>query len=159
MTEETTQVSVSRRIAAPAADIFRVLAEPRRHVDLDASRMLRESLFEGAITGAGQVFTMKMHFKQLGDYEMDNHVVAFEPDRRIGWAPVAGRGHPEQGSSWGHRWIFELSPDGPDATVVTEIFDLTGMPEHRRAEVGQGEVWLPGMTKTLERLDALCTGG
>ncbi|MGO1051986.1 SRPBCC family protein [Crossiella sp. CA198] len=159
MTEETKQVSVSRRIAAPAAEIFRVLAEPRRHVELDASRMLREAVFEGALSGVGQVFTMKMHYKHLGDYEMDNHVVVFEPDQRIGWRPVAGHGHPERGSSWGQRWIFELSPDGPDATVVTQIFDLTDMAEQHRASVTHGQTWLPGMTTTLERLDTLCTGG
>ena len=37
---------------------------------------------------------MKMYFSGLGDYEMNNHVVEYELDRRIGWEPEAGRGHP-----------------------------------------------------------------
>ena len=37
---------------------------------------------------------MKMYFTELGEYEMNNHVVEYEPDRRIGWEPEAGRGHP-----------------------------------------------------------------
>jgi hypothetical protein len=28
-----------------------------------------------------------MHFSHLGDYEMNNHVVEYEQDGRIGWEP------------------------------------------------------------------------
>lgn len=41
---------------------------------------------------------MKMYFTELGEYEMNNHVVEYEPDRRIGWEPEAGRGHPNAAS-------------------------------------------------------------
>jgi hypothetical protein len=62
------------------------------------------------------VFTMKMYFPALGDYEMNSHVGEYELDRRIGWEPEAGRGHPgaaagQDGSRWGHRWSYELVPD------------------------------------------------
>jgi hypothetical protein len=46
------------------------------------------------ISGVGDVFVMKMYFTELGEYEMNNHVVEYEPDRRIGSEPEAGRGHP-----------------------------------------------------------------
>jgi hypothetical protein len=64
------------------------------------------------------VFTMKMYVPALGDYEMNNHVVEYELDRRIGWEPEAGRGHADaaagqDGSRWGHRWPYELVPTGP----------------------------------------------
>ena len=49
--------------------------------------MLRESS-GGVISGVGDVFTMKMHNDEMGDYEMANHVVEYEPNRRIGWEPV-----------------------------------------------------------------------
>jgi hypothetical protein len=38
--DEYQPVRVSRRIEAPAADIFRVLADPRRHLEIDGSGML-----------------------------------------------------------------------------------------------------------------------
>ena len=99
---------------------------------------------------------MKMHFSHLGDYEMNNHVVEYEQDRRIGWEPEAGNGHPRKGRSLGHRWSYQLTPDGPGATVVTEIYDWSRAPDEARAGMDNGKVWLEAMTKTLEHLDALC---
>jgi hypothetical protein len=157
-------VRVSRRIEAPAADIFRVLADPRRHLEIDGSGMLRGAVSEAVVTGVGDVFTMRMYYSEHGDYEMDNHVVEFEQDRRIGWEPVAGRGHPDaapdstDGARWGHVWSYELTPDGPDATIVTEIYDCSCPPEEERGEIDNGKVWINSMAETLERLDRACTG-
>lgn len=153
-------VTVSRRIAAPAAVVFAVLADPRRHVDLDGSEMLRGAVTDAVVTKVGDVFVMKMYYSEHGDYEMNNHVVEFEPDRRIGWEPVAGRGHPDESTaaeSWGHRWVFDLVADGSDATVVTEIYDCSRAPNEERRSMGDGQVWLEAMTATLERLDAVAT--
>src|SRR5262245_12963917 len=83
------RVSVSRRIEAPATDIFRLLADPSQHVRLDGSGMVRGPATDDVITGVGDVFVMKMFYERLGDYEMNNHVVEFELDRRIGWEPAA----------------------------------------------------------------------
>ena len=41
--------------------------------------------------------------------------------------------------------------------MVTETYDCSDSPEEVRKAVDNGNVWLPGMTKTLERLDQLCT--
>ncbi|NAS25362.1 hypothetical protein GT755_27215 [Herbidospora sp. NEAU-GS84] len=159
-TTDNAVVAVSRRIKAPAEDIFRILADPRRHPDLDGSGMLRGCVRDAAVSGVGDVFVMRMHYERYGDYEMNNHVVEFEPDRRIGWEPRPGRGHPdatEPGTAWGHRWIFDLRPDGAGATAVTEIFDGSRMPEDKRAEVDSGRAWWQTqMASTLERLAALC---
>jgi hypothetical protein len=163
MTDDEYQpVAVSRRICAPAQDIFQVLANPVRHPELDGSGSLREAVSTTMISGVGDVFVMKMYFSHLGDYEMNNHVVEYEQDRRIGWEPEAGRGHPAAASDssdparWGHRWSYQLTPDGPDATVVTEIYDCSRAPEEERAGMDNGKVWIESMAKTLERLDALC---
>ncbi len=149
-------VSVERRIPAAADVIFGVLTDPQAHVALDGSGMVRGTDAQ-PVTGVGDVFTMAMHFPALGDYEMDNHVVEFELDRRIAWEPAPGRGHPELGSGrrWGHRWRFELAPDGPDATVVTETYDFSRAPEAERTTNG-GQVWLDAMTATLARLEERC---
>jgi hypothetical protein len=155
-------ITVSRRIGSPASAIFQLLADPGRHRDLDGSGMLQELVSGGTISGAGDVFVMKMYFTELGYYEMNNTVVEYEPDRRIGWEPEAGRGHPnaateaERQARWGQRWSFELTPDGPDATIVTEIFDCSRVPEDERVDIDNGNIWVESMTRTLERLDGLC---
>jgi hypothetical protein len=103
---------------------------------------------------------MKMHYSQIGEYEMNNHVVEYEQDRRIGWEPEAGRGHsdydPGSPARWGQRWIYQLTPDGPDATIVTEIYNCSAAPQHECAQIDDGAIWAEDMAKTLERLDALC---
>lgn len=159
--EEFEPVTVSRRIGAPAGEIFQVLADPRRHLGLDGSGMLRGAVTDGIVTGVGDVFVMKMYYSEHGDYEMDNHVVDYELNRRIGWEPVAGRGHPDEFSGearWGHRWSFDLVEDGPDATIVTEIYDCSGVPVDGRDSMDDGRIWIEAMVATLERLDELCTG-
>ena len=72
MAEETNPIEVSRRIEAPAALIFEILANPQRHVDFDGSDMLRGAVLDRPISGVGDTFTMKMH--RLGDdYLMINY--------------------------------------------------------------------------------------
>ncbi len=163
MTDDGYQpVAVSRRICAPAHDIFQVLADPVRHLELDGSGSLRGAVSTTMISGVGDVFVMKMYFSHLGGYEMNNHVVEYEQDRRIGWEPEAGRGHPAAASDsseparWGHRWSYQLAPDGPDVTVVTEIYDCSRAPEEERAGMDNGNIWIESMAETLERLDVLC---
>ena len=148
--DECKPVSVSRRIEAPAADIFKVLADPDQHPEFDGSGMLRPGDSRGVIVGVGDVFVTKMYFRAMGDYEMYNRVVVFEADRCIGWEP----GNAELARN-GSRWRFDLTPDGPHATVVTETYDCTNSPENVRQAVDNGNAWLPGMTKTLERLEQL----
>ena len=121
--------------------------------------MVRAAVDAVTVSGVGDVFVMAMHFPALGDYEMENHVVEFELDRRIGWEPAPGKGHPGAGGPrWGHRWTFELEPDGVDSTIVTEIYDCSRAPEAARASVDQGRIWIEAMTATLEHLEALCVG-
>jgi hypothetical protein len=163
MTEdECTPVVVSRRIDAAANDIFEILADPGRHLDLDGSGMLRVGASNAVITGIGDIFVMKMHNQALGDYEMNNHVVEYELNRRIGWEPELREAeHPADaptpiGNRPGQRWSFELVPDGPDATIVTEIYDCSRAPELVRTIVDNGNGWIESMSKTLDRLAALC---
>jgi hypothetical protein len=154
-------VAVTRRIGAPAGEIFRVLADPRKHVDFDGSGMLRGAVSEALVSGVGDVFVMRMYYDRLGHYEMNNHVVAYEPDRLIAWEPEAGRGHPDAGAAdarWGQCWSFALAPDGPEATTVIQSYDCSRVPAEERAAMAGGRVWIASMTQTLARLDELCTG-
>jgi len=171
MTEESKPVEVSRRIEAPAALIFKILANPQRHIDFDGSDMLRGVVLDRPISGLGDIFTMQMH--RLGDdYLMLNYVVEFEPDRRIFWEPAPGdpsRAEDDDpskvGIPAGYRWGFILTPDGDDATVVTEVFDYgTVTEEIRQSLLRDGGAWINGknsvlesMTASLERLEKIIT--
>jgi hypothetical protein len=152
MDDDCKPLSVSRRIEAPAATIFEVLADPGRHPEFDGSGMLRPGADNRVIVGVGDVFVTKMYFTAMGDYEMHNRIVVFEADRSIGWEP----GNPELARN-GSRWRYDLAPDGSDATLVTETYDCTDSPGSVREAVDNGKAWLAAMTDTLERLDRLCT--
>jgi len=158
---EPKPVAASRRIGASAHYIFQILTDPVRHIEFDGSGMLRGAVTTAPVSGVGDVFVMRMYFSPHGDYEMNNHVVEYEQDRRVGWEPEAGRGHPSAGSRdagdrWGHRWTYELTPDGPDATIVTEQYDCSRAPAEERAGMEDGAVWIEAMTDSLERLAKLC---
>jgi hypothetical protein len=164
MADDCKPVRVSRRITAPAGRIFAILADPARHLDIDGSGMLRGIVSGTAVSGVGDVFLMKMYFEPLGDYVMINRVVQYKPDRCIEWEPAPGDATSAQdgaftiGVSPGHRWRFDLDPDGEGATVVTETFDCSAAPESLRHALHNGETWIEAMTITLGRLDALCGG-
>lgn len=170
MSEERKPVEVSRRIKAPAAPIFEILATPQRHMEFDGSDMLRGAVLDRPISDVGDTFTMKMH--RLGDdYLMLNYVVEFEPDRRIFWEPAPGDPSRAEGDDptkvgipAGYRWGYILTPDG-NATVVTEVFDFgTVTEEIRQSLLHDGGAWINGnnsmlesMTATLERLEKIVT--
>jgi len=160
MTGDTCQpVSVSRTIEAPADKLFELLAHPASHPLIDGSGMLREGS-GGVISSVGDVFTMRMHNDEMGDYEMANHVVEYEPNRRIGWAPVLkSASRPEDQAEIGdrseHRWTYELMPLDATSTLVTETYDCSRAPEWLRKAVTGGTRWVASMTATLEKLDTL----
>jgi hypothetical protein len=155
-------ISVSRRIEVPAEKLFDFLGHPANHPLIDGSGMLRESS-GGVISGVGDVFTMKMHNDEMGDYEMANHVVEYEPNRRIGWEPVLkAASRPEDQADIGdrseHRWSYELRPLDAASTLVTETYDCSRAPEWLRRAVKGGARWIASMTATLEKLDLLSCG-
>ena len=160
MTEESKPVEVSRRIEAPAAFIFQVLANPQRHMDFDGSDMLREAVSDRPISDVGDTFTMKMY--RLGrEYLMLNYVVEFEPDRRIFWEPAPGDvatagGDPSKvGIPAGYRWGYILTPDGDDATVVTEVFGFGSLSEeNRQTLLREGGSWINGTNSVVESMAA-----
>ena len=163
-TDLTEPVAVTRIINAPASAIFTILVDPTKHPLFDGSDMLREGAANDVVTSVGDIFVMKIHNEEFGDYEMNNHVVDYEVDKRIGWAPTRAVGHPEGASALPIDapaeivWSFVLRTDGPDATVVTEMYDCTHAPEDLGRILKYGTRWVESMTKSLERLDELCTG-
>jgi len=152
------KVTATRRIAAPAGVVFRIISDPATHPSFDGSGMLIDATGNTAISSTGDVFRVHMRNDEMGEYGMDNQVVEFEADRRIAWEPVlawAARGEYEDGigDSAKQLWGYELEPDGSAATVVTELFDCRESPEWLRTAVKEGTRWLEAMNESLEKLD------
>ncbi|HEX4061955.1 MAG TPA: SRPBCC family protein [Streptosporangiaceae bacterium] len=154
-------VSVSRHIEAPAERLFALLADSANHPLIDGSGMVREPAPPVALSGTGDRFRVNMHHDEFGNYQMRNEVVEYEAGLRLVWEPVrveeaAGPQQEEVMADSGlYRWGFELSPDGPGATMVTETFDCTRSGEDLRKAVQDGEVWRDAMTASLTKLELL----
>jgi len=149
-------VTVSRRIDAPASAIFAVLCDPAQHVAIDGAGMLRSSPSQ-RLAGVGDSFAVEMWNDEMGEYEMTNTVVEFEPNRLITWEPMMTRAsrpedEPDIGVPSQQRWGFTLAPLTATTTRVTETFDCTRSPERLRRVLRGGERWLPAMTATLDKL-------
>jgi uncharacterized protein YndB with AHSA1/START domain len=147
-------VSASRRIDAPQHEVFEVLRDPRRHHEFDGSSMVRDS-DALPIDGIGEVFIMRMHNDEFGDYEMRNEVVEYTPDESVAWAPK--RHDIKDDVDWNHRWGWRLKPDG-EATEVTAFFDCTRVPADGRRILKDGERWRPVLERSLDRLEGLVVG-
>lgn len=118
-----TSIEVTRTVPAPPERVFALLADPDRHPDLDASGMIRGSATHRAVTELGDVFVMHMNNEMLGDYDIANVVVVYEPDRALGWAPGPAGEDPV-----GHTYVWRLAPaDGGDHTTVTLTYDWSAV--------------------------------
>jgi uncharacterized protein YndB with AHSA1/START domain len=154
--------SVSKNIPASPETVFALLADPARHPEIDGSGMLNEATSSDAIAAVGDVFTIKMHNDEMGEYEMMNHVVAFDPNRQIAWEPALFRAsRPEDendvGVRAGHCWSYTLEPDDSGGTLVTETFDCSQAPEWLQTAVKGGSRWEESMTTSLDNLHRLST--
>ncbi|MGX7680247.1 polyketide cyclase [Jatrophihabitans sp. DSM 45814] len=116
--QSATQLKVTQKTEADASAIFAILADPRRHAEIDGSAMLVAAVGSTVITGVGEMFTMQMHIDGIGDYRTENHVVEFVKDRRIAWM-TAGVGRPPSGQHW--SWQLEPLPGG--GCAVVHVYD------------------------------------
>lgn len=121
MSDSPDVVSVERVIAAPAAQIFALLADPGRHQDIDGSGSVRDAKKSPERLAQGSDFGMGMH---LGiGYSTVNTVIEFDDDKRIAWQT-----HP--GGKFGARffggriWRYELEP-AAGGTLVRETWDIS----------------------------------
>ncbi|GAA5129338.1 SRPBCC family protein [Pseudonocardia adelaidensis] len=115
---EVRSIEASRVVEAPAAQVFSFLSDPVNHVAFDTSGMVRGSTTGATIAGVDDVFVMNMHNAIKSNHQVENHIVVYEPDRAIGWAP-AEPGH----TPAGHTWTWRLAPAAPDRTVVSLTYD------------------------------------
>jgi hypothetical protein len=103
-------------VQAPAADIFRLVADPHRQGELDGSGTVHETVSGPPQLNQGARFSVAM--KQYGvPYRITSTVTRFEEGRLGQWRHRAGR-----------RWRWELAPLTPTSTRVTETFDYSTVP-------------------------------
>lgn len=151
--QSSTSIVVRASIDAAAEDLFAVLADPRRQVEIDGSGMLRPGADSHPITGAGQVFTMEMHYPSLGDYRTENHVVDFVAGRSIAWKTAREGRVPA-----GVRWSWELEPLDDRRTAVVHTYDWSQVTDPAvLARVSFPRVSGEAMQDTVQRLAAAAT--
>lgn len=135
-------VSRNTVVPAPAKDIFDLLADPRRHSEIDGSGSVKAAHDDApARLSLGAKFGMDM---KIGvGYSMTNTVVEFEENSRIAWRHLGG-----------HIWRYLLEPvEG--GTKVTEQFDWA----KAKSPLGLRLINAPArnaksMEKTLQNLKA-----
>jgi hypothetical protein len=103
-------VSRSTIVTAPAQMIFDLLADPRRHSEIDGSGTVQSAQIN-APERLSLDATFGMQMKMGIPYKITSTVVEFEESKTIAWRHVGG-----------HIWRYILeSVDG--GTKVTEQFD------------------------------------
>ena len=103
-------VSRSTIVPAPAQMIFDLLADPRRHSEIDGSGSVQSAQIN-APERLSLNATFGMQMKIGLSYKITNTVVEFEEGKTIAWRHFGG-----------HIWRYILEPvDG--GTNVTEQFD------------------------------------
>ena len=151
-------VSVERVVAAPPEKIWALVADPRRHQDINGNDTVREAFDVPEKLSLGSTFGMNMDFG--GEYTMTNTVIEYDENRRIAWQARP----PASGAAWrnmfgGRIWRYELEPiEG--GTRVRESWDVSeeGKFGTRYLVRLYGSKTKANMQQTLERINTLATG-
>ena len=115
------QVNVERVVPAPPERVFDLLADPRRHREIDGSGTLVQAVEGPERLFPGAVFGMDMRIG--GPYRMTNTVVEFEEGRRIAWQPRPANALFSKAIG-GRVYRYELTPV-EDGTLVRETWDIS----------------------------------
>ena len=154
------RVSATRRIAAPAGDLFRIVTTPSGHVAIDGSGMLVAAPGEGdrPLTEVGATFDMDMDRQPLGDipnlkeYQVRNTVTRIIPDRLVEWTIGFGD-HPP----FGHVYGWQLEPVDETETDVTNYCDWSKATDDMRSGVAWPVVPAAMLEQSVENLERIAT--
>ncbi|WP_101653588.1 SRPBCC family protein [Brevibacterium ihuae] len=152
---DQTSITVSRTIDAPAKDIFEILSNPERHHELDGSGFIVSDSKTDRITANGQVFTMNMNGEHMGgEYQTDNHVTGYDEGKLLAWQTAPAGTEPP-----GWEWVWELEPEGADATRVVHTYAWDKVDPQTAKKIGLPLVSESELEDTLNRLAAAVSGG
>ena len=144
-TDETRVVTASQEIAASAAQIFELIADPSMQPRWDGNDNLGQADTGQRVRRVGDVFVMRTTKGKI----RENHVVEFAEGRRIAWRP-SEPGQPPPG----HLWRWELEPLDDTHTRVTHTYDWSQLTDEERFTRAR---WTTAerLTASLDRLAAL----
>lgn len=125
MTDETKVVHATRTIAAPAARIFELIADPSRQPEWDGNDNLGSAGPGQRVRRVGDVFLMTLTSGAV----RQNRVVDFEEGRTVAWRPSEVGGTPP-----GHLWRWDLEPVDDTTTRVTHTYDWSELQDEKRLE-------------------------
>jgi hypothetical protein len=152
------RVSATRRIAAPAHELFLIVSSPAGHVQIDGSGMLEAAPDSRPLTAVGETFDMDMDRTPLGDipdmtkYQVRNTVTQIIPDRLFEWG-IGGADRPMVG----HVYGWQLEPVSDTETDVTNYCDWTNIPDEMRSRREWPVVPLEMLEQSVEKLERLAT--
>jgi uncharacterized protein YndB with AHSA1/START domain len=152
MTESTDVpmiVSASRDVAAPAAAIFELIADPAQQPRWDGNDNLAEAAPGQRVRAVGDVFTMTNTSGKV----RENRVVEFVEGERIAWQP----GEPGN-APFGQLWRWELSPLAGGATRVTHTYDWTALSDPEKLKRARSTT-AEKLQASVDRLAALAEQG
>lgn len=155
------RVSVTRRIAAPAAAIYAIVSDPAGHVRIDGSGMLEAAADAKPLSAVGDTFDIHMDRTPLNDipglvkYSVRNTVTKIEPGHLVEWTIGAIDQPP-----LGHVYGWQLDAVSDTETDVTNYCDWTDIVQALR---DAGRTWpivpVEMLEESLAKLDRLVTGG
>jgi uncharacterized protein YndB with AHSA1/START domain len=121
MTDSGDVETVERIIPASAERIFAVIADPRRHREIDGSGTVRDAKKVPDKLELGAKFGMSM---KVGiPYSMESTVIEYEEGRRLAWQTRPPGRLPGK-LAGGRIWRYELEPvEG--GTCVRESWDIS----------------------------------
>ena len=105
-------VTAVATVDAPAAEVFDFIRRPANHAKISGDGSVQGNRVGPEVLSLGDRFGMSM---RIGvPYAVTSKVLEFEDGRRIAWAHFNG-----------HRWRWEIAPDGDRRSRVSETFDLS----------------------------------
>jgi hypothetical protein len=139
----STVISRTAFVKAPPGTIFEILADPRRHGEIDGSGTIQNARVNApARLSLGATFGMDM--KMGVPYRIVNTVVEFEENKQIAWRHFGG-----------HIWRYILEPVN-GGTQVTEQFDLRTAKSQLVLKLSKAETKnAKAIEKTLDNLQEL----
>jgi uncharacterized protein YndB with AHSA1/START domain len=140
-------VSASRLIAAPAAQIFELIADPSRQPEWDGNDNLGHAPSDQRVHAVGDVFTMVLNSGSV----RENHVVEFEEGRLMAWRPAPAGERPP-----GHLWRWTLEPVDDTQTLVTHTYDWTELTDETRLPRARATT-ADRLRASLDRLAQVCS--
>ncbi|WP_197380147.1 SRPBCC family protein [Mycolicibacterium mengxianglii] len=137
--------TVARRVevAAPAVEVFAILANPRQHHELDGSGSIRDDVpvLGPERLSVGDTFTVALQQSGI-PYQATSTVTSFEDGRVIEWA-----------DSYGRKWRWELTETPASTTEVTvSMDDSCAVTPLFDQLFGDDDRYASAITKTLRKL-------